>query len=177
MRAIVVEEKLKELFSLIPSRSFTDINDKEIQVKAPTYHFGDTKECNALLKSKNLNVYPLIFQTSTSETQSPKANSVTTDIVLVLATQNKKVQLLNTQRWETSYKNILMPLVEDVFKALNESGIILWNTEFTLDKQPNYSESTAKDANAFIDIVDAVIFRATITIFGNRCNNKTIFNH
>src|SRR5687768_14708966 len=111
MTAIVVEDKLSALFSLIPSRTYTDVNENEITVPAPRYHFGDAKECNALLKSKNFNVYPLIFQTSTTETQNPKANSVTTDLVLVLATQNKKVQLLNTQRWETSYKNILMPLV------------------------------------------------------------------
>lgn len=172
--ALVVEEYLYEIFNLIPARTFTDIKGAAQTVSKPTYHFGDAKECNSLIRLKEGGIYPLIYQISVQETQLPKAGSVTTNLELVLATRNKKVSLLNTERWATSYRNILMPLVNNIYQALNESGIVDFDRTYELEKRPNYSETEAKTANAFIDIVDAVIFRATITIRNRPCLNKNI---
>lgn len=174
---LVVEYYLTEIFKLIPARTFT-ANNVTVNVPNPTYDFGDVKNCNALIKRKGGNIYPLIYQTSTQETQNPKAGTVTTDIELVIATREEKVSLLNTERWAASYNNILMPLVKNIYQALNESGIVEFDNTYELDKRPNYSETEANTANTFIDIVDAVIFRAKITIKNRPCLNKNIkFNN
>lgn len=175
--SVVVEDKLMALFGLIPARQYEYPEGEFNPVKKPEYHFGDAKECNAFIVYMQRDVYPLIYQISNTETQNVKANTVTTDLELVLATVSDGSKL-NDQRWATSYRNILMPLVDNVYQALNESNIVLWNSEYTLEKVPNYGSTETKEANAFIDIVDAIIFRASITIKGTGCNNKNIkFNN
>lgn len=178
MKSIVVEEVLSDIFNLIPDRQYSYAKDDDtitVTVPKPRYYFGDAKECNALIKKRGEKIYPLIFQTSNSEGHNRDAREVTTDLVLVLAHRNTRIDLLNTQRWATSYRNILMPLVDNVIQALSESGLIRFDGTYTLEKVPNYSETEAKDKNAFIDIVDAIIFRATITLnVKNKCINKNI---
>lgn len=176
MSAIVVEDKLRELFLLIPDRQFNyqfGGGTKTEVVPKPTYHFGDNKECNAFIKLNKNIVYPLIYQTSSRETQNPKDKSVTADIELVLATQNKE-QIQNDQRWATYYKNILMPLVDNIYSVFNQSKNITWDNTYELEKFPAYSITDAKDQNTYIDIVDAVVFRATINIKDGICINKKI---
>lgn len=182
MKAIVVEEVLSDIFNLIPDREYSYAKGDDtvtVHVPKPKYYFGDAKECNAIIKKRGENIYPLIFQTSISEDQDNRSGNVTTDLVLVLAHRNTRIDLLNTQRWATSYKNILMPLVENVLQALSESGWVRFDGTYTLEKVPNYSETPANDKNAFIDIVDAIILSATITLnTRNKCINKNIkFNN
>lgn len=175
--SVVVEDKLMDLFGLIPERTYMQ-SGLPYTTPKPVYHFGDAKECNLFIVKMSglgMGAFPIIFQTSNEETQNNLSNSVTTTIELVIATDTS-AQLSNDERWATTYRNILMPLVDDVFKAINESGIVRWNQEYTLIKFPNYSNTTAKDQNAFVSIVDAVLFRANITISGKGCYNKTIFN-
>lgn len=174
--AVVVEDKLRALFALIPDRQFNyayGAGTKTETVPRPTYHFGDAKECNAFIKLKKSEVYPLIYQISNQETQNPKDRSVTTDIELVIATQNLE-RLMNDQRWATYYKNILMPLVDDIYTVFTKGGIITWDNTYDLQKFPNYSETESKNDNAFIDIVDAIVFRANIKIKDGICINKKI---
>lgn len=176
MRAIVVEDVLMAVFGLIPARQYEYPEGEQNDVKKPEYHFGDAKECNAFIIRMNRDVYPLIYQISTQETQQPKSGSVSVNLELVIATLTDGSKL-NDERWATSYKNILMPLVDNIYQALNESGIVMFTddyNEYELEKRPNYSGSSTKDANAFIDIVDAVIFRASIIIKNRPCLNKNI---
>jgi len=173
---VVVEDKLEAIFNLIPESTF-EVSPGVTQVrKKPNYYYGDAKECNALIKQKGGAIYPLIFQISTNEDQNPDAVSVTTDLELVICTQNLNEEMNNKTRWATSYKNVLIPLLNDVYKALSESGIVVWDGDYQIDKLPNYSETPSKDKNSFIDTVDAILFKATLTIRGKGCINKTIFN-
>lgn len=177
MNAIIVEDKLADIFGLIPSRNFVDMTTGNLSpVPKPTYHFGDYKEFNALIKITQGNIYPVLYQISNTENQDQKASEVTTDLEIVIATRETSVELLNNQRWAASYKNILMPLVNNVVQAINECGIIRWDGEYTLQKVPNYSQTEAKDSNAVIDIIDAIVFRATITIEQGCMNRFITFN-
>jgi len=175
MSAIVIEDKLEAIFGLIPSWTFTKPDNTVVTVNKPTYDYGGFEEYNALLKEKKDSIYPLIFQRLTTENQDYKAKDGSIEIELILAKNNKRTELRNPTRWKTSYKNILMPLVDYVVQTLSKSRIISWDNTYTLDKYPNYSvNNDTKDTNQVIDIIDVVVFKATIKITGNVCVDKQI---
>lgn len=165
----VVEEYLTALFAQIPARTTNGI-----EVRKPFYHFGDGKEANKFIAGHNTDCYPLIYQISNQETHV--RGYVTTNLELVLCTQNKCQDQYNSERWELSYKNILVPLCENVQKCLEESGVIDSVFSYTIRKEPNYSVSEAKESNAYIDIVDAIVLSVEVKIRPKGCIVKTIFN-
>lgn len=163
-----VEETLKAIFEQLPNRT----------VRKPVYHFGDGKEANRFIAESKFAVYPLIYQTSTDEIQTEKW--IETDLELVIATQNLNVEMFNTERWATSYRNVLMPLVQDIQGAFEQSGVIIpssgSNLSYSLSKRPNYSETESKEKNAFVDIVDAIVMRVGIRITEGCVNKNISFN-
>lgn len=163
----VVEEILTALFAQIPARTTNGI-----EVRKPFYHFGDGKEANKFIAGHNTDCYPLIYQISNEETHL--RGYVTTNLELVICTQNKCIDQYNSERWELSYKNVLVPLCEDVQTSLEKSGVITSEFEYTIRKEPNYSVSETKDANAYIDIVDAIVLSVQIKIEPNTCIVKNI---
>lgn len=174
-KAIDVNTLFFQLFGLIPEWSYVAEDETENVVDKPTFHFGGVKELNALIVEMKGQIYPLIYKINTTSTGNLNANTANMDLELVLATRNIMTSELNDQRWAMSYKNILFPLLNKVILCLQQGNITLWNGEYTLEEAPNYSETDSKDKNAFTDIIDALIFRTSITLTpSNRCLNKSI---
>lgn len=168
---IVIEEILSELFQLIPVRQWKDSNDIAQETPKPKYHFGDTKEANRFIIAQDTKAYPLIYQTSTRQLDTRKWSETT--LTLVLATRNTELSLYNTERWAMSYRNVLLPLLDDVKRCLERSGVIASDFDYNIDKRPNYSETDSKDKNKFVDIVDAIILSLDVR-FIKACINKDI---
>ncbi len=167
---IVIEEVLMEVFSLIPERNWSYNNIDNITPK-PKYHFGDSKEANRFINNKGVSSYPLIYQTSTTQIDTKKYTETT--LQLVLATRNENTSLYNTERWATSYKNVLLPLLDDVKACLEGCGVTAFDYVYEVSKVPNYSETESKDKNTFVDIVDAITLSVDIR-FLKGCINKQI---
>jgi len=164
---IVVEQRLSDLFNRLPD--LIDANNKPFK---PVYHFGDGIEANEFIKRYKHAVYPLIYQTSLRETQNYRERTVDTTLEIVLCVQTR-TDLLNSERWATTYKTMLVPLMENIMILFEKGGIIVSNFEYEIEKFPNYSQTESKDANAFIDIVDALRFRLPCEI-NDKCITKNI---
>lgn len=168
---IVVEERLMELFSYLP-----EITSGSITYPKPVYHFGDGKELNRFImerKGENKLVYPLIYQTSYEETQLVREGLVQVNLDMFIA-YCTETDLFNTQRWATSYRNILMPTFENIHKAFQLSRMVISDYEYNVTKHPNYGNPEQDGtANKTIDIIDALRFRLNCTI-NNHCINKNI---
>jgi len=163
---IVVEERLAEVFAQLPP----------IGGVACKYHFGDGIEANKFIKGANHDVYPLVYQTSNNWTGMVVPEiEVETDLVLLLCVQNLNQDMYNSERWATSYRNVLLPLFENVDKALQRSGIISSDYRYSVRNYPNYSERESKENNKFIDIVDAIEVSLRVTISAN-CVQTINFN-
>jgi len=161
---IVVEERLMELFELLPL----------IDNKKPIYHFGDGIELNKFVIGRKNDLYPLIYQTSIREEQQTKQKLVQTQLEIFLATQTI-TDLYNTQRWATSYKNILLPLFVNIDIALKRSGIISASEwQYIIDKIPNYNR-IEDNKNGGVDFLDVLRFRLDITMNGS-CIKRFNFN-
>jgi len=162
---IVVEERLIEIFNQLP----------QVAGFKPKYHFGDDIELGRFIKAKQGLVYPLIYQTSANETQLANENRVRVDnLTFFIAVRNEKVSMFNTERWATSYRNILMPTLSNVITAFQKSNIMASNYEFDVVKFPNYgAQPTNSTQNKTIDIIDAIQVSVDVVITDN-CITKNI---
>lgn len=160
----VVEQRLNDIFEQLP----------EIDGFKPVYKWGNefhlAKQIKLFNESKE-SPYPLIYQTSNKSNQDSITSRAETDLVLILACRNLETDLFNENRWVMTYKNILYPLTENIKKVFNKSGIIEWDGKFSVEEFPNYGNGTE---NKTIDIWDALLFKAKITIDGKKCINKNI---
>lgn len=170
---IVVEERFIDLFSRLP-----EITSNGITYPKPIYHFGDGKELNRFIAERQKNnqlTYPLIYQTSYREVQRYKENLVDLNPVEMFIAYQTQTELFNTERWATSYRNILVPTFNNIFTALRKSGIIQ-ETEWdiTVEKFPNYGNPEIDGTQTkTIDVIDALRFTLNCTMNSN-CINKLI---
>lgn len=164
---IVVEERMMDLFVQLP----------EIQGFKPIYHFGDSLELNAFIKGRNEQgdtSYPLIYQTSYRERQMPEQGLVEVIGLEMFIAVQTQTDLYNTQRWATSYRNILMPTFQNIHTAFRKSNIITSEYDYDVEKFPNYGNPDRNSTeHVTIDIIDALRFRVDVTI-NNNCITKNI---
>lgn len=162
---IVVEKRMAEIISYLP----------EVKGFKPYYHFGDNIELNNYIKLANHKVYPLIYQTSYQWNYNRKADNVSLTFDAFIAVQTEQARL-NTERWEATYKEILLPTFENLVKAFEQSNIIRSDYNFNMSNHPNYGSTDTDSRQAkTIDIIDALRFRFDCTITNNCIIKKMIF--
>lgn len=173
---IVVESSLKNIFATLPSQLS---NGQEFK---PVYDFGNQKELLRFIKSQNkvgVSKYPLIWL-ETPVSLTGKADRKETRLTLVLATLSKQ-ELSNDQRLETTFKNTLFPLLENVMKALQRSGKTRIK-DLENVKTTNFFNYGVKDlgqkneGQVSSDIWDAIKFECTIEITAH-CGCDTKINY
>lgn len=152
--------KLSEVFEQLP----------EIDGCKPNYKWGNDQHLNQLLKAYTNDptkaVYPLIYNVSNRTSQNEARKESELRLSLVIATRNNEKDLLNANRWATSYKNVLFPMVQNIVKCFYQAGIFMWDETLDLYEFPNYGNGKE---NKTIDIWDALRMDLTITIQGDRC--------
>ena len=162
---MIIENKLNKIFEQLP----------EIGGFKPIYHFGDDLEFNKFILTSKKSVYPLIWQIIKKEIDEDYSERTITDLEFFIAVRNTETDMFNTIRWETSYKNILNPLYDNIKTALKESGIIKSDWKFTKYKRPNYSQYDNKEKNKTIDIIDVIEFSLKDVEIKDSCINKITF--
>lgn len=159
---IVVEDKLTELFDMIPSIQVNSNN-----LKKPVFSWGKKEELNRYVELYKSNLYPLIWLLPTEDTYNISSNLVTKRVVLILSTLETRQDILNPQRYRGSFEQVLNPLASYVVQALQNSSItrITNPDSITILKEPNYSDA---GENATIDLWDAIRIECDVE-FNNNC--------
>lgn len=114
---IVVEDRLKNLFATLPNIT---VNSSDY---APAYNFGSHADLLVYLNQKRKEggkVYPLIWLETPIE-DIGKNDRIRTDLKLILATLTT-TQLSNVERLLLSFDTTLIPLYDNIYKALRMSG-------------------------------------------------------
>lgn len=143
----------------------------------PHYDFGNEKHLNQLLKlyanDPTKNIYPLIYNVNNSYDLNSKGKVGEFQLSLVIATRNTNTGFTNSQRWATSYDNVLFPLAEYIETLFKKGSIFIWSGDYTLYEFPNFGN--AADENFGTDIVDALRFDTTMKIYNESvCFKKPI---
>lgn len=160
---IIFEERIQELIGIMPPHQ-----EGEKTFPIHFYWAKDMKDVNLFLSVKD-QPYPLIILVRSPETiPNRMATEVTRKTRFVLATAERDINKLNTERWQSSYKNTLNPLAESFLDALERSSISRLHEGIQLDRVPNYSEAhQQKDKENQIDIWDTIVIDCTVSINDN----------
>lgn len=168
---IDVHQRMIEVTNSLPAIGITDSNPAGFK---PHYDWGDLDHLNKLIKLYNNNQetpYPLIYNVSNFTNQNSKRNRIENyRLSLVLATRNTELEGTNSQRWASSYKNILFPLAGYLEQMFKKSQIFVWGGEFRLYEFPNYGSD---GENETTDIWDALRFDTEISVNDFCLNNFT----
>lgn len=136
---IVVEEKLRDLFDMIPE---IEINASNL-VK-PCFSWGDEGALRQFMVAAynidvNFNLYPLIWLLPSKDDNNPRAKTLTKKVSLVISTLETRDELLNDQRLQGTFKNVLNPLSDYIEQCFLNSSITLLQSNIETFKHPNYS--------------------------------------
>jgi len=145
---IVSETILREIFSQLPP--YTDGNDKDFPIR---YEWGDQADLILFLKTIAGNKYPLVWLVNGSQTVDRTAHSLTRKMRLILAKDSKHVENRNPKVWDTEFVNCLNPLLSNVLKALERSGVTTIIGTFDETRSANYTEEDLLKATDFWNVI------------------------
>lgn len=168
---IVVEDKLKAIFDYLPLMEY-EVGSASFK---PVFGYGDQMELNTFLKNKESDLtrpYPLVWLLYPYKELHKKKVVELKDLVLILAT-NTNARLSNSERIQTNFKKVLIPLYDNVFTVLKRAVNISLIEEVEIIKFPNYSGDNRDDDNqAFsTDLWDAMK-----TVWNFNINNSCLKN-
>jgi hypothetical protein len=158
---IVFEEKIGEILDLLPS--ITDANGGSFK---PFFNWGTQDVLNKYLAlPKTQEVYPLIWLVTGVDEGKTNNTSIIRDTRLILAMHSDKQDYFNPEIYKTDFKVVLNPLLENVIKALEKSGISeIQDLKYKIERMPNYSVSTQGEKTKTVDVWNAILFDCKIRI-------------
>lgn len=169
---IVFETGLASIFEQLP-----DIEDINGNTFKPRFNWGTQDVLNKFISlPENVSKYPLIWLVNGVDNQSTNNKQVTRNNTrLILAKNSDAPDEFNDFQFQTDYDLVLNPLLDNIIKALERSGISkIIDYNYTVQRLPNYSEVT--DENKTLAIWNAIVFEASIELKGNRCLKQIKFN-
>jgi len=145
---IIVEDILTEIFSQLPP--YKDGNAKDFPIR---FEWGDQPDLLLYLKTISGNKYPLVWLVSGEENTNKASHSLTRQCRLILAKDSKHVENRNPTVWKTEFNNCLNPLLKNVIKALERSGVTTILNEYTVRREANYTEEDQTKATDFWNVI------------------------
>lgn len=156
---IVVEDCLKRIFDQLPLIS----NFK------PKFNWGSQDTLNLYISQlKQTNKYPLIWLVESPDNIGLYSKTIEKSVKLIIAKQSVHTTNTNPIIWETEFKDVLNPLLENVIKALERSTITeIKDDKYKIQRISNYSEDNGKNAKT-IDNWNVIILELDV-YFKDNC--------
>ena len=157
---IIVEKRLAELFATLPVVTVSEANSNVDY--SVFFQYGDVADFDLYLKQESQKYPVLWLETGFDETHNTDRGEVTVNLSFKIATSALKATLLNQQRIETTFGQVLFPVLESVRKAFERSNIVnLQDREWEIVKFYNYGDA---DGTEQTEIIDAIQFNVTLAI-------------
>lgn len=177
---IVIEDRFEEMFDILPLMS--NANSSTTNDFKVSFGVGDDKELMSyLIANKNKNVYPLIWLIQPYIEKHSKSKVELSNIQFILAVETN-IQMLNKERLDSTFKNVLIPLYDNVIQLFTKSNIFNFDEYHDVLKKPNYYNEKlpgvreslkSTEQNKTITPWDAIRITVSGTLNSN-CFNKNI---
>lgn len=167
---LVFEERLGEILNLMPP--IYDIKGNAFQHK---YQWGTQDVLNKFMAlKKNYSQYPLIWLVIGQDNHSMLNDTVNRKATLILATHSDKQNEFNPFIYQTDYKNILNPLLNNVLTVLEQSGrSTITDDNYQIERLPNYS---VNGKGKTVDVWNAIALTIGIELRDGCLHNNIKFS-
>lgn len=168
---IVFETRLGELIELLPPYVNT-VTETVFPIK---YGWGTQDELNKYLSLPRAeSPYPLVWLNVGIDKDNLNEPRVQRRARILIATNSDKQSEMNPFVYQTDYKEILVPVAQNLIKALQQSGISqIINNEIDREFLPNFS---IRENNGQVDVWNVLMIEAEIAFIGQECINRIYFN-
>lgn len=168
---IIFEDQLARITQVLP---ILNINGVDMPIY---FNWGDSEVLAKYLTESNGDKFPLIWLIEGEDTNDLREPSVTRNAKIVILNQSESPEQFNDYQHEFDYKVILQPILDNLLKALENSGISRFdNTNFRTYRRKNFS--MVEINKSLVYICNAIELDATITFSGiSSCINENIFNN
>ena len=169
---IVFEERLGELVDVLPPHINT-ATATEFPIK---YGWGTQDELNKYLAlPRQDSPYPLIWLINGTDKENLSAHEVRRQTQLLIATVSDKQSEMNPFIYQIDYKDVLVPVLENLIQCFTQSGISqIVRNEIERKFLPNFS---VRENNGEIDIWNVISLDLELAISDNSCINEIFFNN
>lgn len=167
---ITTEDILRELFDQLPE--VKDSKDKSFKVK---FNWGNQNDLNLFLSQfKEKTKYPLIWLVDGVDEIDLIANKISRKTRLFIAKQSIHQTNTNPIIWDSEFKDVLNPLLENVFKAFEKCDkTFIVDNLYKIKRDANYSDKSS--ISATIDPWNVIILDFDLILYPNKCMNKIKF--
>ena len=166
---IVVEDKLKAILDQLPLVPLSTTG-----LFKPVFMWGSQRDLIATLKlyKSSQKPYPLVWLiTPYKETHDRLKKRVDVENMSIILAVPNNSQMLPIQRLETSFKQVLIPLFENVQDLFRKASTVSSDQVYGIEKHYNYGGDDQK--TGITDIWDVLKFDINMQI-NDRCLNKMV---
>jgi len=149
---IVVETRLQEVLSGLP---VIEIDYKGTPTPFPhRFDWGSQEDLNIFLQQEK-KIYPLIWlETGFTENHNRNDGSVSVSISLKIATYGLDNTLLNQQRLNLTFKEVLIPMLDNIRKTFERSNIVqIEGDDWEIEKFYNYGTGSKTETTDWWDAI------------------------
>ena len=157
---IVFEDELARIIEVLPK--IVDSNSTEFPIN---FNWGTEEVLAKYLTLNGKLSFPLVWLVENDDVNDLREPSVKRNARLVILNESQAPDEFNPYQHEYDYNVILQPILNNLLKALSESGISRYdNRTFKTRRVKNYSSRNENETLVFI--CNAIVLDAEITISG-----------
>jgi len=144
---IVTETILGSIFEQLPVYVG---NNKNVPIR---FEWGDQADLILYLKQIAGNKYPLVWLVNGDQAVDRYGHKVTRRCRFILAKDSQHVTNRNPKVWETEFVECLNPLLANVYKALEASGVTTIVSIENERREANYTEEDLLKCTDFWNVI------------------------
>jgi len=148
---IVEETILREIFLQLPDY-VADTSKPEL-AKTIRYEWGSQPDLIKWLKTIEGNKYPLVWLENGKSKNDRQKHTSEKKCRLILANLSEKQNNRNPSIWDDDFVKCLNPLLDNVLKSLERSGVTTILNTFDVYRDANYTEEDLNKATDFWNVI------------------------
>jgi hypothetical protein len=168
---IIFEDELLRLVEILPN---VTVGSQSTNVK---FNWGTEEVLTKYLTMNGIESFPLIWLVEGVDTNNEREPSVTRNAKIIILHMSQAPNEFNQYQHEYDFKLILQPILDNLIKALDRSGISRYdNTNFKTQRVKNFSMKEVNESLVYV--CNAIVFESEITFSGlSSCINTINFNN